>query len=49
MTMGRRMQLGTQKDNHDHNNGQKEATKNKKRTTMATMMVKRSVIKNTKG
>jgi hypothetical protein len=48
MTMARRVQLGTQKDNHDHNNGQKGAIKNKKRTTMATTMVKRSIIKNTR-
>jgi len=44
MTMVRRMQLGTQEDDHDHNNSQEKATQNEKRTTMA--MAKRSATKN---
>jgi hypothetical protein len=47
MTMAKRRQLGAQEDDHDHKDGHEEATKNKKRTTMAMAMARKSVIRNT--
>jgi hypothetical protein len=48
MTMVRKKQLGTKYNDHNHSNGREEVAKNKKRTTMATTMAKRSTTKNTR-
>ncbi len=44
--MARKRQLGTQEEDHDHGNGQKECNQEQKKMTMITVMARRSATKN---
>ncbi len=47
-TMAKKRQLGTQEDDHDHDNGQEERNQEHKKIRMTTVMAMKSVTKNTR-